>query len=290
MIVKQALRRTAITLAEHAVDDAHLEAEVMLMHVLGVDRAGLYLRLDDDLSLDSEEVIGQVTERRLAHEPLAYITGSREFLGSDLHVAPGVLIPRPETETLVEAAIESIESRFPAGDPVIADIGTGSGAIAISLALRFPQARIYATDVCQRALELASINCKRHHVGVRLLKGELLGPLPEPVDIVVANLPYVRDDELGGLSAEIVIYEPSIALCGGSDGLDVVRRLIESVTAKIRPGGAILLEVAPGQVQALTEWVVSNLPGAVVSPFTDLGGVTRFVEVLVPHSAMATIN
>jgi release factor glutamine methyltransferase len=290
MIVKRALRRTAKTLAARSVEDASLEAEVMLMHVLDVDRAGLYLRLDELLSLDSEEALGRVTERRLAQEPLAYITGSREFFGSDLHVAPGVLIPRPETESLIEAAIKLANRRFHAGDPVIADVGTGSGAIAVSLALRLPRARVYATDICPRALEVASVNCRRYDVAVRLLEGDLLDPLPEPVDIVVANLPYVRDDELGGLSAEIRVYEPSIALCGGSDGLDVVRRLIASAAAKLCPGGAVFLEIAPAQVQALTEWVVSNLPGAVVSPFPDLGGVTRFVEAVVPHSAMATIN
>jgi release factor glutamine methyltransferase len=183
-----------------------------------------------------------------------------------------------------------VNSRFPAGDPVIADVGTGSGAIAVSLALRFPQARVYATDICPRALEVASINCRRHDVSVQLLEGDLLGPLPEPVDIVVANLPYVRDDELGGLSAEIKIYEPSIALCGGSDGLDVVRRLIAGAPARLRPGGAMLLEVAPGQVQALAEWVESNLPGAGVSPFPDLGGVARFVEIATSCRALAVVD
>lgn len=290
MIVKQALRRTARTLAAHSIEDASLEAEVMLMHVLAVDRAGLYLRLDDVLSADSEKAIGQVMERRLEHEPLAYITGSREFFGSDFHVAPGALIPRPETESLVEASIEMVNSRFPAGDPVITDVGTGSGAIAVSLALRLPQARIYAIDVSPRALEVASINCRRHNVGVQLLEGDLLDPLPEPADIVVANLPYVRDDEMGGLSAEIRLHEPSIALSGGRDGLDAVRRLIAGAPARLRPGGAVLLEIAPAQVQALTEWVEINLPGAGVSSFFDLSGMTRFVEVITPHRALAMID
>ena len=290
MIVKQALRRTAKILSAHSIEDASLEAEVMLMHVLGVDRVGLYLRLDDVISIDSEKAIGQVIERRLEHEPLAYITGSREFFGSDFHVAPGALIPRPETESLVEATIELVSSRFPAGDPVIADVGTGSGAIAVSLALRLPQARIYAIDISPRALEVASINCRRHNVGVQLLEGDLLDPLPEPADIIVANLPYVRDDEMGGLSAEIRLHEPSIALSGGRDGLDAVRRLIAGAPARLRPGGAVLLEIAPAQVQALTEWVEINLPGAGVSPFFDLSGMTRFVEVRTPHRALAMID
>ncbi len=290
MIVKQALRCTATTLAEHAVDDAFLEAEVMLMHTLGVDRTGLYLRLDDALSAADGITLKRMAERRLEHEPLAYITGSREFFGSDLYVASGALIPRPETESLVEATIELVNSRFPAGDPVIADVGTGSGAIAVSLALRLPRARVYATDMCPRALEAASINCRRHDVGVQLLEGDLLEPLPEPVDIVVANLPYVRDEEMRSLSPEIRLYEPPIALAGGRDGLDVVRRLIANAPAKLRPGGAVLLEIAPGQVQALTEWVESNLPKSEVSAFPDLGGVPRFVKIATPCRALAMVD
>lgn len=290
MIVKQALRRTAMTLAAHCIEDASLEAEVMLMHLLGVSRAGLYLRSDDALSTGSEEAIGRMVKRRLEHEPLAYITGSREFFGIDFHITPGVLIPRPETESLVEAAIELANRRFPAGDAAIADIGTGSGAIAVSLALRLPQALVYAVDISPRALEVASINCRRHGVGVRLLEGDLLNPLPEPVDIVVANLPYVIDAEMEGLSAEIRLYEPSIALAGGSDGLDVVRRLIDQAPAALRPGGSVLLEIAPAQVPALSRWAANNLPGAAVSPFADLGGVTRLVRITTTCRAMATID
>jgi release factor glutamine methyltransferase len=290
MIVKQALRRAAMTLADHSIEDASLEAEVMLMHVLGVSRAGLYLRLDDVLSIEDERVADRAMERRLEHEPLPYITGSREFFGIDFHVAPGVLIPRPETESLVEATIKLVNSRFPDGAPVIADIGTGSGAIAVSLALELPQAMVYAIDISPRALEVASINCRRHGVGVQLLEGDLLAPLPEPVDIVVANLPYVSDAEMGELSAEIRLYEPSIALAGGSDGLDVVRRLIVGAPARLRPGGVILLEIAPSQVQALAGWIVSNLPGSIVSPFGDLSGVIRLVKITTPCRALATIN
>ena len=290
MTVKQALRRTSITLEEHAIDDASLEAEVLLMHVLGVDRAGMYLRFDDALSLDAEQALGRLTQRRLAHEPLAYITGSREFYGNDFCVDRHVLIPRPETESLVEAAIERANRRFPAGAPVIADVGTGSGAIAISLALRLPQARIYAVDISPRALEIASVNCRRHNVDIQLLEGDLLDPLPEPIDIVVANLPYVRDDEMGGLSPEIRLYEPPLALCGGSDGLDVVRRLIAGTLDKLRPGGDLLLEIAPAQVQTLAAWTGSNLPWALVSPFPDPAGVTRFVKITSPCRAPAVVD
>jgi release factor glutamine methyltransferase len=290
MIVKQALRRAAMTLVEHSIEDASLEAEVMLMHVLGVSRAGLYLRLDDILPIDRGEAMAQVMERRLEHEPLAYITGSREFFGIDFYVTRGALIPRPETESLVEATIKLVNSRFPAGDAVIADIGTGSGAIAVSLALELPQAMVYAVDISPRALEVASINCRRHGVGVQLLEGDLLAPLPEPVDIVVANLPYVSDAEMVELSAEIRLYEPSIALAGGSDGLDVVRRFIAGAPASLRSGGTMLLEIAPGQVQALAGWIVSNLPGSIVSPFGDLGGVTRLVKITTPCRALATLN
>jgi release factor glutamine methyltransferase len=307
--IKEARHQASQTLAACAIEDSPLEAELLLMHLLGIDRVHLYIRLEDELLPDEEQTLDQLINRRLSHEPLAYITGNREFFGQDFYVAPGVLIPRPESELLVQEAIDFVESHFPEfaehsekntkavvggeptgerpattertiEDPIIAEIGTGSGAIAISLALRLPRVTVYATDISPRALGIAAINCERHEVQVHLLEGNLLEPLSEPVDVIIANLPYIRDEELGGLSAEIRMYEPGVALAGGRDGLDKVRQLLVDAPQKLRPGGIILLEIGPAQGQALTSWASGLFSGVGMELITDLSGVARVFKVM----------
>ena len=280
MKVKEALHGTAGKLAGASVEDAALEAELLLMHVMGIDRAGLYVRLDDDLPSKYRSTLSGLIARRLTGEPSAYILGHREFYGLDFYVGPGVLIPRPETETLVDEAAAFIRRNFPSGDPVIADIGTGSGAIAISLAHLFSRSTVYATDISAQALDIAVLNCIRHGVRVELLKGDLLAPLPQPVDIIAANLPYVRDDEMDGLSEEIRGHEPRVALSGGTDGLDVIRRLITGAPAKLREGGAVLVEIAPSQANELVSWVgeLDSWGGADI--IDDCGGFSRVVKLV----------
>ena len=290
MSIKEALHQASKTLAAHAIEDAPLEAELLLMHLLGIDRAKLYARLDEELSPDEEHALAQFVNRRLSHEPIAYIIGHREFFGHDFHVAPGVLIPRAESELLVEQALEQIEpmgeklSTPEKGEKIekIAEIGTGSGAIAISLALLLPKAKIYATDISPRALEIAGVNLEKHGVQdrVHLLQGDLLDPLPEPVDIIIANLPYIRDEELNELSAEIRMYEPIVALHGGRDGLDRMRKLLVDANEKLRPGGLILLEIGPGQGPAVTAWAKDLFPGARVELVNDLSGRERVLRVI----------
>lgn len=245
MTVGEALHQASRTLAAHSFEDAYLEAEVLLMHVLGVERAGLYTALREELSGGYAEALSQLVSRRLQHEPMAYIVGHREFFGFDFHVAPGVLIPRPETELLVEEALRCVRGRFPQADPLVADIGTGSGAIAVSVALLLPRATVYAVDISPRALAIARVNCERHAVQsrVHLLEGDLLEPLPEPVDIILANLPYVGDAELEHLSPEVRTYEPFEALAGGGDGLDRVCQLLGAAGGKLRPGGTVVIEI-----------------------------------------------
>ncbi len=281
MMLKEALHQASTTLASAAIEDAPLEAELLVMHLLGIDRAQLYCRLQEELPLSDVHALDQLLKRRLGHEPIAYIIGHREFFGNDFYVAPGVLIPRPESELLVEKALEFVSCRFPQRDPVIADIGTGCGAIAISLALLLPQAKIYATDVSPRALEIAATNCDRHQIRdrVHLLEGDLLDPLPEPVDIIIANLPYVKDADLSQLSAEIRLFEPSSALAGGEDGLDKVRQLLGQAGRKLRPGSLVLVEIAAGQRQAVAAWARSLFPGARVELAQDLGGWDRVLIV-----------
>ncbi len=281
MMIKEALHQGSKTLASAGVEDAHLEAELLLMHLLAIDRTRLYLRLEEELSPHDIEALGQLLERRLCHEPMAYILGHREFFGHDFRVAPGVLIPRAESELLVEKALALVKGGFPRQDPVIADIGTGCGAIAVCLALLLPRARIYAADISRQALDIARVNCDKHGVGdrVQLLQGDLLDPLSQPVDVIIANLPYVRDEEIGQLSAEIRLFEPLSALAGGEDGLDKVRRLLSEAGGKLRPNGFIVIEIGAGQAGVVASVARSLFPQAVVELAKDLGGIERVVSV-----------
>ena len=219
-------------------------------------------------------------QRRIGHEPTAYITGHKEFFGIDFKVSPGTLIPRPDTELLVETAIELANTAFPQSC-LIADVGTGCGAIAIALAQHLPQANIYATDISAAALELAKSNCRTHRVShrVRLLQGDLLEPLPEPVQLIVANLPYISEPELSKLPLEISMFEPQIALAGGPDGLMQIERLLSQASSKLLSGGAILLEVGYDQGTAVKALARKCFPTAKISVVTDLSGLDRVVRI-----------
>jgi len=269
---KQALGRARGILAEKSIDDAPLEGELLLRHVLGVSRPQFYLDLDDELSPEQYEALRQLIKRRLSGEPAAYITSHCEFYSLDFHVDPRVLIPRPESELLVEAAL-GLAQNHPLS--AIAEVGTGSGAIAISLALELPGTNIYATDISAPALEVARINCQRHGVTDRvfLLQGDMLDPLPEPVDLIIANLPYVRKSELSA-----VRFEPLLALDGGSDGLGKIRRLCRQLGGKLRPGGFLLLEIGEGQGVAVTTLLQTIFPNAQIRLMPDLSGIERVVS------------
>ena len=281
MTIAEALHKASKTLAAHLFEEASLEAEILLMHVLGIDRAKLYTVLGEELSEGDAEVLAQLVNRRLTNEPVAYIVGHREFFGYDFHVALGVLIPRPESELLVEETLYFVRGQFSEEDPIIAEIGTGSGAIAISLALLLPKAEIYATDISTRALEIARVNCERHGVQdrVHLLEGDVLTPLPEPVDIIIANLPYIGDAELDELGDEIRMFEPLEALAGGGDGLDRVRQLLVKVGEKLRPEGLILLEIGYVQRGAAASLRLLLPPAASVELVKDLGGRERVLKI-----------
>ncbi len=215
-------------------------------------------------------------QRRIHHEPIAYITEHKEFFGIEFYLDPRVVIPRPETELLVEQALELANSRFPR-PCIIADIGTGCGAIAIALASNLTQAKVYATDISAPALEVAAINCQRHGVTdqVQLLRGDLLDPIPEPVHLVVANLPYVRDSEIAELSAESRLFEPMIGLAGGEDGLEWIRKLLFQAVGKISPDGAILIEIGYNQGVAVASLARGVFPEAAMRIVPDLSGHDR---------------
>jgi release factor glutamine methyltransferase len=272
---RQALAQARGTLADNNIDDATLEGEILLRHVLGINRSQLFADLDGNVSPAQAENLEQLLERRLSGEPSAYITGHREFYDLDFKVNRHVLIPRPESELLVEKALSLCRSH---AISIIADIGTGCGAIAISLAKNLPAATIYATDISPQALEVAGENCLRHGVTdkVVLLQGDMLGALPEPVDLIVANLPYVREAELPGSGP--LSFEPRLALNGGKDGLDRISILCRQGGEKLRNNGSMLLEIGQGQTQAVKAIMHESFPSALIEIDRDLAGIERVIS------------
>jgi release factor glutamine methyltransferase len=287
VILGQALQSVTQTLRRARVADASVEAELLLGHVLGMSKTRLYTEPERSLTSAETQRLRGLVRRRLDREPAAYILGHCEFYGIDFYVDSGTLIPRPETELLVEEALELAHRISHQGkQTIIADIGTGCGAIAISLALALPRARIYATDISPSALKVAEVNCRRHRVNrrVELLQGNLLEPLPRAVDLVVANLPYVKDCEFRDLSPEVREYEPTVALAGGRDGLNKIREMLEQMQPKksAYPGEGpayLLLEIGQGQGERVTSLVNNYFPQASIELIPDLGGIERVVKV-----------
>ena len=237
---RQALLRAGLT-----VEDARLDAEVLARHALGWDRARLVADGRDPMPADVDREYSALIERRATREPVAFITGQREFWGLGFDVSPDVLIPRPETELIVEAACERRGQLD--GVRTIVDVGTGSGCLAIALAREFPDARVLATDISAAALGVASRNAVRHGVDRRVtfVRGDLVEPVQGPVDLVVSNPPYVPSGV--ELSPDIVRFEPPIALYSGRDGLTLVRRLVASVRSRLADGGLFVVEFGLGQ-------------------------------------------
>lgn len=247
----------------------------MLSYVTGLDRAGLYREWGRVLTAEEEALYQGCIGRRLAGEPVAYIIGNKEFMGLDFAVDPSVLIPRPETELLVEIALE----RLPPF-PIIIDAGTGSGAIAVSLAFFHRGAEVYATDCSPEALEVARHNAARHGVEERIhfYGGDLLEPLKDhapggQVDLVAANLPYIAESDIPVLPREVGLFEPLAALDGGPRGLKHYRRLIPQAGAFLKPGGFLLMEIGCRQAQGIIALLDPLQWEAVV--LKDLSGLDR---------------
>ena len=280
--VGRLLRETEKRLAVAGIGDAWLEAELVWMTALCLDRAHLFASLRSPVEGPAMQQAEELVSRRLRREPAAYLMGSREFFGLDFLMAPGVLIPRPETETLVEEALRLVRLHsLQAGAPVIADVGTGSGAIAVSLAVHLPRAVIYATDISREALELAERNVQRHGIADRvcLLRGDLLAPVDRPLDLVVANLPYVMSHEVPMLEPEVRLYESREALDGGADGLDLVARLLASASLHLKPGAALVLELDPRQAGQAIRLARAAFPNAAVDTVPDLTRRPRVLTV-----------
>jgi release factor glutamine methyltransferase len=287
VILREALQSANQTLRGAGIPDAFVEAELLLGHILGMSRAQLCTEPERGLTLTETELLWRLVQRRLSHEPAAYILGHCEFYGIDFRIDYHTFIPRPETELLVEEALELAHRISHSGKQIaIADVGTGCGAIAVSLALALPQAKIYATDISASALRIAEINCQRHAVDsrVELLQGNLLEPLSQPVDMIIANLPYIRSCEFKDLSPEIREFEPMMALVAGEDGLDKIQQMLEQIPGKMSTHGGrcsayFLLEVGQGQGEMVTSLVGSYFPRASIELVSDLGGIERVVKV-----------
>ncbi len=254
--IRALLNVTTEYLQEKAIESPRLTAEALLAHQLGVGRLSLYLDLDKPLKESEVSGYRSLIRRRVRREPLQYITGLQEFWSLDFQVDNRVLIPRPETELLVEQALWLTQAGAPADE--ILDLGTGCGLLAVCLAREIQNARIWATDVSSAALEVAVSNAERHGVidRIEFLEGDLLGPVKEKgafFDMILSNPPYVAVEEYDTLDPEIRLYEPRLALEGREGGIYYVKRIIQEAPDLLTPGGWLMLEMAPCQTQrALT--------------------------------------
>ena len=262
--------------------DSSIEAEVLVRHVLGVDRAAFYTILGQDLTVDDAARIDELLGRRLSGEPLSYITRSREFYGLDFFVDDRVLIPRPETELLVDKVVEYARGR-PGRALTIADVGTGSGAIGVTLAHLLRDAAVVPSDVSPAALDVAAINARKHGVDdrVELRAGDLLEVLEGPVDVIVSNPPYLTDEEMAGLPVELR-WEPAVSLRGNEDGLAVTSRLMGQAANYLKTDGLMVVEVGHGQASAVMAMAREAFSTAEVSYDKDLVGIPRVVGVRRP--------
>lgn len=295
MTVQEALRHGTHLLAQAGSDEANLEAQLLLSHTLDIDRVHLYQRLRDPLLPAPEQAYASLLERRLAHEPTAYLMGHKEFYGLDFEVTPAALIPRPDTEALVELVVAFARERFPNEPFILIDVGVGCGAIAVAVAHELPQARIIATDVSPEALALAQRNVHRHGLDqrIRLLQRDLLVPLsahPEPkpsgsrdssrrADIIAANLPYVPTSVCEKLPPEIREHEPREALDGGPDGLRLIERLLRQAPRYLKAGGALFAEIGDEQGESASALAREALPAARIEVKPDLSGLDRVLVV-----------
>lgn len=278
------VRSAQALIAESGSTSARLDAELLLRHLLQVDRVELFMRLEDIASPDTEAALNVLVNQRVAGQPIAYLTGKREFAGLSFAVTPDVLIPRPETELLVEWALDWLNQRE---NVSIVDVGTGSGAIAVSLAtLSSAQGiDIVGSDISRAALDVATGNADRlltpfRRPAVTFREGSLLTWKTDAADLVLANLPYLTPNQVDG--NHDLDAEPRLALDGGSDGLDLVRSLVDDLPRVVTSQGAVGLELDPSQVDAVIEQLGTAFPDGRIDVIADLAGHRRHVVMIQP--------
>ena len=274
------IRRATARLAATGCATPRLDAELLLMEVLGWSREDLYRSPETALDASETERAEALVARRERGEPVAYLIGRREFWSLDFSVTPDVLIPRPETEHLVEAVVDFLESR--AGSQRILDLGTGSGAIAVCVAKECPRAEVWATDVSAVALEVARENARRHGVGhrIRWLQGDLFTPLRGSAgsfDALVSNPPYIPSVGMARLPRDVGEWEPALALDGGRDGMDFYRRIVRDGTPRLREGGLLALEVGDDLAGPVSDLFRAHGELRRVRVLRDYAGLPRVV-------------
>jgi release factor glutamine methyltransferase len=286
MQLKDALRSAITLLEENRVGSPRMNAEVLLMFVLGCDRAYLYAHPERALSPDEQNRYDQALEQRARGVPAQYITGHQEFWGLDFIVGPAVLIPRPETEHLVEAVLELCKElshpiaprpgTIRVGQPRIVDVGTGSGCVALALASELPRAEIHAAEISADALEIARANAARLLLTDRVTfhSTDLLHGIAGTFDIVASNPPYVGESEYEKVQLEVRKFEPRCAVFAGADGMDIIRRLAPQARAALKPGGFLAMEIGYSQEAAARE-VLRDWQD--VRTVSDLQGIPRVI-------------
>ncbi len=278
------LQWATTTLKDHQIENPRLNAELLLAHSLNLGREGLYVRLHGELK-EEKGAFERLIQRRISGEPLQYIVGQQEFWSINFKVDPRVLIPRPETELLVEQSLRILSEKTFEQNPSVLEIGTGSGAIAIALAKEVRHIFLVATDISRDALLLAKENAKSAGVQDRIqfVAGDLLGAFQiskktGSFDLILSNPPYIVRSDIGSLAKEVKDHEPVIALDGGKDGLEFYRRFVSQVPSSLREGGWLLLEVGQGQSERVAERIQES--GAFLEPqvLPDLAGIERVVK------------
>ena len=260
--LQQSLAAIRTVLCDGSVVEWQIEAEVLLRHVLGLDRSEFLAEVyvgSGGLNEDQSAELRSLVDRRLSGEPLAYIVGQREFYGLTLQVDSRVLIPRQETELLADIVLEHLASSR-LRDPIVVDVGTGSGAVALAVASHSPRARVLATDVSDSALEVAGQNAENLGLSdrVKFVHGDMLQPIDGPVDVIVSNPPYIPSGDILELAVEVQ-REPRVALDGGNDGMDPLRLLLNQSAARLAPGGMVVVELMPEQMNEARALAVQTI-------------------------------
>lgn len=279
--VKSLIETGTEYLKRGGIPDAEREARHLACHITGSNLAGLFLRYTEEVSSDTAGVYLEMVSRRMKREPLQYITGIQEFWGLSFKVTGDVFIPRPETEIVVEEAIKVIRN-IEGRRPLVVDMCTGCGCIGISIA-RECGAVVYGVDISGRALSVAEENACMNGVVDRMvfLEGDLFSPLTPPeggFDLLVSNPPYIPEGDMDGLSPEVRDYEPRIALCGGEDGLEIIRRILKDAPMYVRSGGYIIFEIGYGQAEGVRRIVEDRGGFESMDIRRDYSGIERVVS------------
>jgi release factor glutamine methyltransferase len=285
--ISQAVIEGANRLQANGIDQERRTAGLLLCHVTGIDRTHLLTRSEEQIDETHYRDYLALVERRASGEPIQYLTGHQEFYGLDFIVSSDVLIPRPETEFLIERVINLLKGDA-VSSPLIVDVGTGSGCIAVTLAKQLPRSRLIATDASQAALTVARENAERHGVYDRIefLEGDLLAPLSDrglegAVDVLASNPPYVNAGSREALQREVRDWEPGAALFGGADGLAFYQRLLMDGLRYLKPGGSLVVEIGYGQLDSITGLVNRSL-WKLADTIPDLQGIPRILTLRAP--------